>query len=290
MRSNYKPAFTIVEATLAMSFIGVLLVTVSYIIIQMSAVYQKTIAVKSVNAAGREVSDDFSHYIKASTLINTNFLCGGNTDCENDGAYKYIYQQYYSDGTNNYIARAKDSKAVPTFGMFCTGRYSYAWNSGYVLNGKNKSIQGYRINYTYTNSDGNKITSNDFRLIRVEDPFNQLCSENFNGNTYTLNEGTYNLSVSLDGSGFSEPEELLNDFDAELAIYDLRVYRPGRHALTYHAYYSGTFILATLQGDIDIMANDNYCKTEPEGYISEFSYCAINKFNFAARAIGETND
>ena len=279
-----KKAFTMVETSLALSFIGVLLITVSYIIIQMSSIYQKTLSVKSVNAGGRELIDDFDHYIAASNLANTNILCSGLTDeatakCQSDGAYKHIYQQYYSDGSNNFT-RDATSSSVPTFGTFCTGRYTYIWNSGYVLNGKDKTIKDYRVEVTYTKGD-DEIKTKDFRLLRVKDSLNDLCG-NFNGSTYELNADTYNLSLSLE----SEPEELLGNSDTELALYDLHVFRPGRHNLTGHAFYSGTFILASLQGDVDIMADTSYCTAPQEGYISEFTYCAINKFNFAAQAIG----
>lgn len=284
---NSKKAFTMVETSLALSFIGVLLITVSYIIIQMSSIYQKTLSIKSVNASGRELIDDFDHYIAASNLANTNVLCSNLTDeatvkCKDDGAYKSIYQQYYSDGSNNFT-RDSVSDSVPTFGMFCTGRYSYIWNSGYVLNGKDKTIKDYRIEVSYTKDDA-EIKNKDFRLLRIKDPLNSLCG-NFNGSTYELNADTYALSLDLE----TEPEELLDRSDTELAIYDLHVFRPGRHNLTGHAFYSGTFILASLQGDVDILADSNYCQAPPEGYISEFTYCAINKFNFAAQAIGESD-
>ena len=65
---------------------------------------------------------------------------------------------------------------------------------------------------------------------------------------------------------------------------------------------SGTFILATLRGDIDIMRSGDYCSLgtqfeDKNGNMvgdtsslnnlgSEFNYCAINKFNFAARTAG----
>ena len=286
-KQNHKSAFTIVETTLAMSFIGVLLVVVAYIIIQMSSIYQKTLSVKSVNTGGREVVDDLTRHIAASSLVSTTVLCGDNlteearNQCEDDGAFKYIYQQYYSDGTNIYN-RAANATSVPTFGVFCTGRYTYIWNSGYVLNGKDKTIKDYRATIKYSDG-GTEITSNDFRLIRIKDPLNDLCSNNFNGKTYTLNSDTFQQTYELS----SRPDELLRDSDTELAIYDFRVFKPAQHKLTQHAYYAGTFILASLQGEIDIMAKNDYCKAPPEGYISEFTYCAINKFNFAAQAIGE---
>lgn len=291
--ASAKPGFTIVETSLAMSFVAVLLITVSMIIIQMTSIYQKTLTVKAVNAAGRELVDDFSHYISASTLINTNMLCGGLDEgyrdaCRSDGAYKFIYQQYES--ANFQIAGKNAEKTVPTSGVFCTGRYTYLWNSGYVLNASNRGAETYRasVSYTLPNVD-ETITKNDFRLLRVKTSGNDICAANVNGKTYSTDTvDPANISYNL-GDLAEEPEELLSTSEADLAVYDLRVFRPGRHNLTGHAFYSGTFILATLQGDVDITASGDFCTAPLDTNISEFTYCAINKFNFASQATGESD-
>lgn len=61
-----------------------------------------------------------------------------------------------------------------------------------------------------------------------------------------------------------------------------------------------SFILATMRGGVDIMRSGDYCsphmideitgESDDSGNIltlgAEFNYCAINKFNFAARTAG----
>ena len=90
-------------------------------------------------------------------------------------------------------------------------------------------------------------------------------------------------SLALDAA----PADLLADSDDSLAIYDLTIFRPVTHNLTFQSFYSGTFILATVPGGVDITGSGNYCKDAPDGLSTDFAYCAINKFNFAARARGE---
>ena len=75
-----------------------------------------------------------------------------------------------------------------------------------------------------------------------------------------------------------------------LALYDFKVFPPVRNESTKHIFYSATFILATLRGGVDIMASENYCtdRSLAGTLVTDFNYCAINKFNFSMRATGET--
>lgn len=95
--------FTIIELMLAMTFISVLLVGVAMTTIQISNIYTKGITLKSVNQAGRGVSEDVQRNISASAPFE---LSGANT-------------QHISDR--------------PGGGRLCLGRYTYAWNYGVAL-------------------------------------------------------------------------------------------------------------------------------------------------------------
>ena len=266
-----RSGFTIIETTLSMAFISVLLLMTTFLIIQMSAIYQKTLTVKAVNTTAQELIDDISRHIRASTIVSANAKCSmisdtTREDCEKDAAFKYIYRQYDHD--------FGDGVAVPTNGIFCSGLYSYIWNTGYAFKlDKGKNFRAV-IN-------GNP----DYRFVRAFDPGGELCMANVNDSTYEYNPTTISPSYSV-----SEPEELLSASESDLAIYDFRIFHPARHAYSGQAYYAGTFILATLQGDVDIMSSGEYCKASNEAYFDEFTYCALNKYNFAAQATGETDE
>lgn len=268
---RHKTGFTIIETTLSMAFVSVLLIMTTFLIIQMSSIYQKTLSVKAVNSASQEIIDDLTRHIRASTIVSVNAKCsmineGSRPACEKDSAFKYIYRQYEHD--------FGDGTPVPTNGIFCSGLYTYIWNTGYALNkDKNKKYRAV-IN-----------GKADYRLVRAFDPGGELCMANVNGNTYEYNPNTSSPSYSV-----SSPEELLGTAEADLALYDLRIFHPARHAYSGQSFYAGTFILATLQGSIDIMSSGEYCKGSNEAKFDEFTYCALNKYNFAAQATGETDE
>ncbi len=288
-----KKGFTLIELTLSLSFVSVLLLMVTFLIIQMIAIYEKTMTVKAVNAVGREIIDDMSRHISASVMANTQYYCSGTgeagspvwLECANDNAFKYLYHQYYA-GAGSFKVNGKDTtESLPTSGAFCTGTYTYIWNTGYVLNPNNNGSADYRASITYPDN-GSSTTRNDFRLVRVFDMGGTVCRNNVESSLYRYKDNPRNISYNLSSS----PHELVDSSESELAIYDMRLFHPGRHSYSGQAYYSGTFILATLQGDVDIKANGDFCKAPPSDFVTEFTYCAINKFNFASQATGEDID
>lgn len=266
-----KKGFTIIETTLSMAFISVLLLMTTFLIIQMSSIYQKTLTVKAVNTVAQEITEDITRHIRASTIISASAKCSMVSDtsrpeCEKDAAFKYIYRQYEHD--------FGDGELVPTNGIFCSGLYSYIWNTGYAF--KKDKTESFRA---VINGNPN------YRLVRAFDPGGDLCTINVNDTTYEYNPNVISPSYNV-----SEPEELLSTAEADLVVYDLRFFHPARHAYSGQAFYAGTFVLATLQGDVDILSSGEYCKASKDAKFDEFTYCALNKYNFAAQATGETDE
>ena len=81
-----------------------------------------------------------------------------------------------------------------------------------------------------------------------------------------------------------KPVELLAGSDTKLALFNVNVPLPAQTSSTGKALYSVSFILATISGGVDILTNGNYCTADMDS--SDFSYCAINKFNFSIQANG----
>lgn len=281
-----KKGFTLVELALALAFVAVLLLTIAYLTIHVTTVYEKGLAMKAVNSVGKELVDDFSRAISASPAVTVDSLCGKKysgeqyDNCVNDSARKFSYQQRY-----NKVLVAGVETVVPTNGVFCTGRYSYIWNSAYVLNQTDypKAATGNFIaTFNYKNG-----TVNDFRLLKVSDFNRTLCIQHLNNSQYVYDDSP------IYGYDSMEPEtleDLIDNSENNLAIYDLTMFSPTVHNLTSSAYYSGTFILATLRGGIDINSTGEFCSDPPDGLATDFAYCAINKFNFAMEANGEKLD
>ena len=297
-KNHHKPGFTIVELTLAMSFVGVLLVTIAIIVLNIIAIYQKGLSIRAVNSVGRELVNEFARAIEAAPIKNIPSFCKENytegttpyNDCIKDNGHKFIYQQNTSSTaatlkTENAITDADKVSKPPTHGAFCTGRYTFIWNTGYVLNSE-YGISDKKATFTYK-VGSNTTTIEDFRLLRVADENRTICKKNVNSNYKLKSTGKYNVGTI---SSKDMVAELLDISDDNLALYDLQVFVPTQHHITMHSYYSGTFILATLQGNINIKTTGNFCNTVPDDLNTDFAYCAINKFNFAAQATGGLNE
>ena len=297
MKKNFKKGFTLVELSLALVFISILLLTIGWLTIHITSVYEKGLAMKAVNSSAKEIIDDVSRSIAASPARTVESLCSEKYDpnvrpgaynaCVKDNASKFSYQQRYAN-----VEISGEVKQVPVNGVFCTGRYSYIWNTAYVLNRIDYKTSAQNATFT-----ANGYKSNDFRLIKVSDFSRQLCTQHLYPTAYLYDESsfyTYSGDVVVDKVGNTKTlnsantlVDLLDSSENDIALYDFTMFSPAVHYLTTSGFYSGTFILATLRGGIDINTTGDFCSDPPDNLNTDFAYCAINKFNFSMRAAGE---
>lgn len=291
MKRNTKKGFTLVELSFALVFIAILLVVIAWLTIHITTTYEKGLTMKAVNATSKELIDDFSRAIATSPARSVESLCSrynGRQDeknaCLSDNARKFTYQQSY--GT---VKIGGEKEQVPLNGVFCTGRYTYIWNTAYALNKDDyppyaNGITDYRATFYYTGGE-----TKDFRILKVPDFTREVCTRNLESNQY-MYKGTY--KYYLNSSDTNSFEELLDrDTDStntHLALYDFVIYPPAIHNTTSSAFYSGTFILASLRGGININATGEFCSEPAETLSTDFAYCSINKYNFSMRAAGES--
>ncbi len=309
-RCGKKSGFTLVELSFAVLFVAVLALTVIVITMNLIENYKRGIMLKQVNTIGNSLIDDFRASISASSSKKITGLCEANftqpnplAACENDNAYSAIYlvrngQVIIGQGTSN----EKTLGSVPLYGAFCSGAYSYIWNSGYLFSDEYVASLG-KASLKYLNENSQATTLNDFRLIKIRDPKRFVCLSQISNlgsgtaviqQTYTKNTDLiYSLNSNFNITGFGEdvseaPVDLLeNDEYSDLALYDLSIIEPAADVTDRNIFYSGSFILATIRGGINITTNGDYCATPDEYDVENFDYCAINKFNFAIQASGE---
>lgn len=272
-----------IELSLSMVFVATLLITISLVIAQLGAIYQKGLALRAVNSTGRELIDDFTRTISLAPAKGVSRLCrkyypsnGTIQDrCVADNAELFAYHEDY-----RVINIGGEDKAVPIRGTFCTGRYSYIWNTGYSINNPgidNQNRAEYAIN-------GNIV--DDFRLVRVVDSERSICKIGISTSDYKYSPKIGKVRYDL--SGYESPMELLTGSEDNLVLYDLVAFPSTLHALTQHTFYSLTFILGTVQGGVDIMSSGDFCTAPPTDDLNtDFNYCAVNKFNFSVRATGD---
>ena len=291
-----QSGFTMVELSITLAFLALLLISIAVITTNIIAIYQKGMTLKAVNSVGRGLVEELTTAINTAPSVDTTSLCNSLAGddaaaCRSDNAFKYVYQANYNSAGQQYN------------GVFCTGYYSYIWNTYYGVDSGNTLSLRY-----LSNTDGSTPTIDAPRLIRVEDRTYRVCSAVMVPNSYTstfasTSSATIDITKLAGSTNVTNPipepqSGMLNEFDLDLMLYEFTIFPISQDAVTLRTYMAGTFILATLRGDVDITRSGDYCQvgTTPDGTTSEgssandlgseFNYCAINKFNFAARTAG----
>ena len=295
-----KQGFTLIELSFSIVFIAILSITIVLIINDSISSYHRGIVLGRINTTGMDLVDDMRAAVQNSNSRNVGQECarayddtGARSDCESEQGLGLVMLQRKVNmelGDN-----------MPVSGVFCTGDYSYIWNSGYFSpNSEHKLgsvVSPTTLRYRLQGESGSdaKVKSG-FKLLKVKDDSRNVCIAAGGGRTVYSKDGIMsspeiNISdINIYEALEEEPIDILGGGDTEnnLAIYDLTSAAPATSDAVGSIFYSASFILGTIQGGINVNAAGNFCAT-PEGYdaaVQNFDYCAINKFNFAAQAIG----
>lgn len=296
-----KSGFTMVEVMLAIACISILMIAVVILINNLISIYRKGTTVKAVNSVGRSLVENFTSAITVAPPVDTIDLCenyatNNLAECRASRAYKFIFQANY------------DADGHQQNGVFCTGNYSYIWNTYYGLKAGDSNMLS--LVYLSTDNEEKNIPGDQLRLVRIQDPSYRVCTsivdKNYNStlapNTVIdiTEVATGGGSGTLIDNPIPNPETgILNTFETDLAFGEFTVFPISQDAVTLRTFISGTFILTTVRGDVDTMASGDYCQAGINKFHgdvgdsgstfdlgAEFNYCAINKFNFAARTAG----
>ena len=307
-KQAYRDGFTLVELTLAMLFIGLLSISIVLIISNTVSAFQRGMKLSRVNATGTDLVDDMRASIQSSSargLVNT---CYTNVFASGVPLGQEQREKCVNDNAKNYVAVSKIAKIkingveeeVPILGAFCTGSYTYIWNSGYfeaenVTFNERTNKEWAKIRYR----DGGDIKeypatgAKPFRLLRIQDEARVFClaAVDNTGNSYELPRNgisnVFDISTISYGSLRDDIVDLLPpDSGNDLAVYDISVARPAVSENGDNAFYSVSFILGTVTGGVNIVANGNACVAPNDIMPGNYNYCAINKFNFAVQVNG----
>ncbi|MBO4276501.1 hypothetical protein J5868_02275 [Candidatus Saccharibacteria bacterium] len=302
MLVRFVKGFTLVELALAMAFVGVLSISIVLIISNTVSAYQRGLTLTRVNSVGTDLANDMRLSIGGSSASGMMRICetkmfengaaslsdGDIVACKNNNAYNYTY-----------VVKNKNiggGRTIPIYGAFCTGNYSYMWNSGYFISGDGMNLgdEWIRLSYSITLDNGKSQTvqfneNKYFRLIKVKDVSRSVCVAMRNVKEHRYDGVTNIVMVEKIGDGKlgGEPIDLLpNDGGNSLAIYDLYVAEPAISVTDDNLFYSVSFVLGTATGGADILANGNNCAAPKDLVSGSSNYCAINKFNFTMQVNG----
>ena len=300
---NHK-GFTLIELSLSLVFISTLSLAVVMVIAGAISSYHKSITLNQVNSVGTNIVDDMRLSVQQSSSNRLENMC--------EWVYGVANDTCFADKANRFVTVTREAPVkvkssgrelgahMPVFGAFCTGVYSFIWNSGYYYNdeyivGSGAGVSPASLKYNDTSIDG-------FKLLKVKDENRAVCvaaTRVRNGvitNEYKTDEIPSLFDISMDGLFGDnekivideEPVELLSGDEDGLALYDLTVDVSEQAGVSKNIFYYSSFILGTVQGGLNVNASGGFCAV-PDGYSDlneNFDYCAINKFNFAALANG----
>ena len=273
--------------------------------------YHRGLVLNQVNTVGMELVDDMRAAVQNAKVIPPKTMCKKYFNGESETEKANLNACESSDGMRLVTIRIPESilidgnnerntdtvtNGVPINGVFCTGNYSYIWNSGYFFD-ENSSLSDNTdrlLSLKYVASriedDSGKIEQIEYplnddsppiRLLKVKDQDRAVCA--------ALREDSSEIDITDFNAVTEPPIDLLSD-NSNLALYDLYAPVPATNVMGNNMFYSVSFILGTLQGGANIMQSGSFCVTpggdDVNGAIEEFDYCSINKFNFAAEAIG----
>lgn len=291
MKRRYnKKGFTLIELLLSMAILATMLVAIATLTMRILDIYRKGLTMRAINAVGRDIISDLSRTISGSPVVdNINPTPnGGNI---NWAAVNLAYKKYYNESFRR--VNTTSSQEVQAGGVFCTGSYTYIWNTAPTISEYREDVKDGSINvanyYTIKTDDGNDVF---YKFARVPDSQRLGCETVSDTDTRLK---TTNLIYT--GIHDSDVVELIGDDEVDLAIYDFMMLPATQNNKTGQILYSGTFVLATTRGGVNVLANGDYCtgkKTEDllddsvENTRYDMNYCSVNKFNFAMRATGES--
>lgn len=332
-----KQGFTLIELALSMAVIAVLSISIALIVSDVVQAYRRGLTINRINTDGMDIVDDIQTAIQNSSAQSIIADCEkyydknnssptssyhncigtlttvGDTEVQSAGAGAYYFVSITK--TSNVTIDSVVHTNVPIYGAFCTGTYSYIWNTGYYdapnaefrekTDDEWATFQETPADTLYKFSARNP--ERPFRLLKVRDDQRGVCKSvvrPYNGSEYGKDAAgnVVNYPVELDsedditgaftmygygGTGGEAPVELIMvDDDVDLALYDFFVARPAESTLLNNYFYSMSFILGSVRGGVNILAQGRSCAA-PNDYENEnFDYCAINKFNFAAQTSG----
>lgn len=208
--------FTLVELTLSMAFIGILLLSIAFLTLQISGIYNKGITLRDVNQVGQTVTSDIQRALNASSQQAV----------------------LYKTATNG--------------GRLCIGTMVYAWNYGKDLGTNNSTFNVF--------ADGHKA---DIRLVKFQSNGDEYCVDK-PGLGYLGLPNALNELLSSGGRDLAVQQFTIDDptvLDGEQTIYSLHL---------------------TLGTNTTEVINGDGCE-QPKSAVDD-QYCAVNQFNFIARA------
>lgn len=168
MTHRNSKGFTLIELTLAMSFVAILLISVAMLSIQLTNQYSRGLTLKEVTQSGTEVSSDIKRTMAQAQIENggvrvKNVSGGARVLCT--GSYSYIASSPTSLEANNGNGDANAIRVGPT-GSTTMARFAKVRDLGGTLCG---AVSVLDTNKNFVTDDVSELLSGGSRLLSVRD-------------------------------------------------------------------------------------------------------------------------
>lgn len=322
----YQKGFTLIELALSLVFVSLLMLAVALITRDTIVSYRRGLTLNQINTVGMDVVDDIRAAVQnaqSKSLLNDCMkYYYNNTDsnaaleaCKADQGYNFVYWVKKAEVR---VGGELIGSDVPIYGAFCTGTYSYIWNSGYFetegvrINGRT-DVENMWATLRYLDASrtpqmvaaSSRNATKPFRLLKVRDDQRGVCAgvirnrggsptnpfttiyEPHNGDLDEIMDfdGVFDMTDYLPVDDRELPVDIvMTDKTYDLAIYDLFAARPAISSTQKNMFYSASFILGTIDGGINVLEHGKSCAVPTEYTMENYDYCSINKFTFAAQS------
>ena len=246
IRAHRTKGFTIVELSLAMTFVSMLLLAIAMTAIQAGSLYNKGLVLESVNQAGRDIGD----------MLRRDFMQANAVRISK------------GDDPSSAVIWLKKGGQLYS-GRVCLGGYSYLWNAPAVLNGKVSSDESTPV----VRRSGKLVN-----FVRVVDEGGILCTSVDRAQPTVINPSVPLVGL-LDDKGNKGVVLAIHSLDVRALIY-----REDNAEAIYGINYTiGTSETDEMNGVINTA--DQSCKP-PSDSASNNEFCAINQFEMIVRTNG----
>lgn len=222
--------FTIIEITISMAFISVLILSLLVIGMHLTALYNKGVTVRDVNAATRHMvrslQDDISGAATRPVIVYKQVTGSGSSTIETPKVASSLEEA--SDNGAHYYNNDDG-------GRLCTGTYTYIWNYRGAFVEANKaggktphaspsaSVPGSYAQYVEQTRNGVSVIE-PARFIKVEDVSRELCKKDFvtaGPDAHLAKAGT-----KIPASFGNKAVSVLGDSERGLIVYNFRILSP----------------------------------------------------------------
>lgn len=260
-RQTKRSGFTLIELTLAMTFISILLLTIALTVMRVATIYNRGMTLKEVNQTARNISDDLRRTVVATGEYN---LAIGTVDGEVDN--------------NNYF-EIRNSGNVTLGGRLCLGTYSYVWNTAQGIETAMKGAADKEwVAFNSEIKRGQPVrVAHLVHLQKVPDPGRVYCQKSSQTSNKPRLKDIRNEDESL-------VTELVKAGDRNIAVQNMVMVNSTLDPASGQGLYRIAYTLGT--GDTSAMTDDRTACRPPDDPNSNLEYCNIQRFMVVLRTGG----